>query len=74
MQRTRWESVRDPGDPAAGVVAEVDQGRVEEDRLDAPDPLPADLDVLLGGEPFARLLRLPEELRQAGCVEMALVE
>ena len=59
---------------AAGVVAEVDQSRVEEDRLDAPDPLPADLDVLLGRESLARLLRLPEHLGEARCVEMTLVE
>ncbi len=36
-----------PGDLADRLVGELDQLLVEQDRLDLPDPLPLDLDVLL---------------------------
>jgi hypothetical protein len=55
-------------------VGELDQLGVEKDRLDVPDPLPLDLDVLLGREPLGRLAREAEELRELVRVEVPLVE
>ena len=43
-----------PRDLAHGLVGELDQRLVEQDRLDRPDPLPLDLDVLLLREPPRR--------------------
>ena len=43
----RRQPVRRAGDLADRLVGELDQRLVEQDRLDAPDPLPLDLDVLL---------------------------
>ena len=63
-----------PGHLLHGLVGELDELGVEEDRLDAPDLLPFDLDVLLGREPLARLLGLPEHRGELRRVEMALVE
>src|SRR4029079_1157363 len=63
MERTRRQAMRRSRYSLSRVVAEVDQGRVEQDRLDVPDPLPGDLEVLLGGEELARLLCQTEELR-----------
>src|SRR5205823_10336587 len=66
--------VRAPADLAHGLVRELDQPRIERDRLDAPDPLPRDLDVLLAREPLARLTRERKQPRELAGVEVALVE
>ena len=47
-----------PATSRIAVLAEADQRLVEQDRLDRPDPLPLDVDRLLGGEALAGLLRL----------------
>src|SRR5919204_5363552 len=47
VERTARQPVRLACDLAHGLVRELDQLVVEEDRLDVPDPLPLDLDVLL---------------------------
>ena len=47
---------------------------VEEDRLDAPDLLPLDLDVFLGGEALAGLPGLAEHRSELGRVQVPLVE
>ncbi len=53
---------------------EFDQRVVEEDRLDAPDPLPLDLDVLVPRVLLRRTLRLVEHAGQLRRIEMTLVE
>ena len=47
---------------------------VEEDRLDRPDPLPGDVDVLLGGEALGRRPAPTAAARELAGVEVALVE
>src|SRR5262245_17797981 len=56
------------------LLAEPDQGVVEEDRLDRPDALPLDLDRLLGREARTRALGLREHGRESLRTEVALVE
>src|SRR5207249_9009365 len=63
-----------PGHFPERFVGELDQSRVEQDRLDAPDPLPFDLDVLLSCELLRGTFRLVEHGPQLGRVEMTLVE
>ena len=63
-----------PATSSIDFVAEAEQRLVEEDRLDRPDPLPLDVDRLLGGEPLAGGLRLDQHRRELLRVEMALVE
>ena len=55
VQRAAREPVRRARDLADRLVGEADQRLVEEDRLDLPDPLVLDLDVLL----LARSARTP---------------
>ena len=74
VQRTGREPVHGAGDLADRLVAEPDERLVEEDRLDRPDPLPLDVDGLLGGEALARGLRVGEHRTEPGGVEMTLVE
>ena len=75
VQRPAREPVRGSRHLANRLVAEVDQRLVEEDRLDRPDPLPLDLDVLLGGEPLARRpAPAASSSRQRCRVEVPLVE
>src|SRR6185503_19224919 len=56
VERAGGKPVRRPCDLADRLVREADQGLVEEDRLDRPDPLPVDLDPLLRGERPRELL------------------
>ena len=74
VERPRRQPVRGPRDLADRLVGEADQRVVEEDRLDAPDPLPRHLDVLLGREALRRLLRRREHRGERVRVEVALVE
>src|SRR3954467_2203649 len=55
-------------------ICKLDQTAVEEDRLDVPDPLPLDLDVLVARVLLRRALRVIEHARKLGRVEMTLVE
>src|SRR5258706_6739231 len=52
----------------------LDQSLVEEDRLDTPDALPLDLDVLVACVLLRRALRFLEHAGELSGVEMALVE
>ena len=74
VQRARRQPVRRAGDLADRLVGELDQRVVEQDRLDVPDPLPLDLDVLLAREPLGRFLGHREHPRELRGVEVALVE
>src|SRR5581483_73719 len=47
VKRPRRQPVRPPGDLADRLVGEADERLVEQDRLDVPDALPVDVDVLL---------------------------
>src|SRR5262245_62250715 len=59
---------------ANGLIGELDQCLVEEDRLDVPDSLPADLDLFFRRKTFGRALCLVEHAGQPGRVEVTLVE
>ena len=62
VERAARKPVRPAGDLLDRLVREPDQALVEEDRLDVPEPLELDLDVLLPGElrrPRFRVLELP---------------
>jgi hypothetical protein len=74
VERPAWKPVRSAGDLAHRLVRELDELRVEEDRLDAPDLLPLDLDVLLGGEAPARLLGFGQHAGQLRRVQVPLIE
>jgi hypothetical protein len=66
--------VRRARDLSYRLVRELDQPVVERDRLDVPDALPGDLDVLLPREPLARLPRELEQAPELGGLEVTLVE
>src|SRR5581483_4321004 len=74
VERAGREAMGRAGDLDDRLVGERDQPLVERDRLDAPDPLPLDVDVLLPREALARHARELEEARELRGVEMALVE
>src|SRR5204863_7504066 len=74
VQRARRQPVRRPRDLADRLVGKLDQGLVEEDRLDVPETLPLDFDVLLSREALRRLLRKREEAGELPGVEVPLVE
>src|SRR5581483_7440625 len=61
-------------DLADRLVGELDQRLVEQDRLDLPDSLPVDLEVLLARDSLRRPLRLVEHRRERRRVEVTLVE
>src|SRR5262245_56844670 len=62
------------GDGLDRLLGEADQRLVEQDRLDRPDPLPRDLDRLLGCEALARGPRLGEHRRKALRAQVPLIE
>ena len=74
VQRTARQAVRASGHLSDRLVGEFDEALIEQDRLDVPDPVPLDLDLLLAREVLGRPLRLLEHGRQLGRVEMTLVE
>ena len=74
VERAARQPVRRARDFPDRLVGELDQPLVEEDRLDVPDPLPLDLDVLFLGKPPRGCLRVAQHLRQLDGVEMPLVE
>src|SRR2546422_7968977 len=55
-------------------VRECNQSVVEEDRLDVPDPLPLDADVLVACVLLRRTLRLVEHGCELRRIEMPLIE
>src|SRR6266508_370369 len=66
--------MRCAGDLLDRVLGEPDQLVVEEDRLDLPDPLPLDPDVLLVGDPLRNSLRSLEHRSERLGVQVPLVE
>src|SRR5579862_2336180 len=58
----------------AGAGDLADRFLGERDRLDSPDAVPFDVDVLLASEALARPLRELEQLSELPRIEMALVE
>ena len=56
------------------LVRKTDQGLVEQDRLDAPDRVPLDVDPFIGGEAHRGILRGGEHAGKRRFVQMALVE
>ena len=74
VERTAREPVGRARDLDDRFLREPDQGLVEQDRLDSPDALPCDLDLLLRGEPAGRILGLGEHRREPVGVEVPLVE
>src|SRR5262245_50772586 len=74
MERSARQPVRHAGDLFDCLVGELDQLRVEKDRLDAPDLLPFDLYVFLRCETLACLCRLAEHGGELDRVQVALVE
>src|SRR6266508_6174756 len=74
VERTAREPVRRAGDLLDRLAGQLDQRLVEQDRLDVPDALPLDLDVLLLREAARRSLRVAQHLRKLCRVEVTLVE
>src|SRR5262245_4751296 len=74
MEWARRKAVRVARDLCDRLLAETDQRLVEEDRLDRPDPLPLDVDVLLRRETLAGCTGFREHRCKPLRAQVALVE
>src|SRR2546423_537949 len=74
VERAAREPVGLAGDLADRLLGELDQAVVEQDRLDAPEPLPRDVYVLVARDPFRCLRRLGEHGGELRRVQVTLVE
>ena len=73
MERPGRQPVRGAAGFPDRLLAQPDQGAVERDGLDVPDPVPLHGDAALGGKPVGRLAGLVEHPRERRRVEVALV-
>src|SRR5512133_741010 len=74
VQGPARKPMRRAGDLPDRLVGELDQLVVEQDRLDVPDALPLNLDVLLARKTPRGGLGVAQHLRELHRVEVALVE
>ena len=74
VERARRQPMRRARDLADRLVGELEQPVVEGDRLDRPDPLPLDLDVLLAANRSLASCASSSSRASFARVEVALVE
>src|ERR1700730_6760087 len=74
VERPGRHAMGGAGDFAYGLVAKIEEVRMEGDRLDIPNARPLDGAFFFGGESMAGLDGFLIHLRQDFCVEVALIE